>query len=494
MFREFIQKERNFLILLLAVSLIIRLAIAPLYINEHPGEMSLPHDIPRYLATARTILEGKTLYLDCNMEFKLPCQSVYGPVFAVSYAAWIYIGGTGYFYLKTFAILFSILTIAIVYFITRKLTNFKYAAYASTLYAFSYASLLSSGVTGDDDIFGIFFALLSIYFLITSNYKLSAVALAITSAIKAFPIPLFIPIAFYYVYRKKGLKPAMLYASVSALAFGAINFPFWIKAGKAMLLPYFLVGYPPAISASQGILNGLRITLNYFGGAAHPLMEAHPLIGMLYTPFFLAGLIIGYLFIFKFKKENLEFELIRNLFIIGLVMNIFARVIYTTNYFWLLPIFLIYIFTIEKPSELTLGKPELCGFILIFLSVLSYALFYKWWWVEYSNPIKLLMLGAIFAGAFGTYLTMSHFKFRLEWALVTLSLLIYLPEDLAFYTLLSPILPFFESKALAIGAQIMTSIAVQLIAILFLSISAIRQETGEQRTGGHKTGIVHKIK
>jgi hypothetical protein len=80
--------DRKFLIIMLIISLLARIALAPLYVSEPGQAYSIePHDFPKYIGIAETILQGNTTYSGATIVNSIP--TAYGPLFLLSVAGWI---------------------------------------------------------------------------------------------------------------------------------------------------------------------------------------------------------------------------------------------------------------------------------------------------------------------------------------------------------------------------------------------------------------------
>lgn len=454
-----IDKEQKFILVLFILSLVARLAIAPIYVDPP----SHPHDFVHYLDAARTLLQGKNPYVDYSPEVG---PSPYGPLFNVLMATWIGIFGENYTLLKFPSILVDALSVVFVFYIVRNLMNAEAAKYASVVYSFSYVAIASSALEGDDDNFFIIFLLISLWYVIKSkpNLRFSAIFLGISAGFKFIPLVLFLPPVIYYILQKKGIRDVLMYVSIFAASFSIINLPFFITAGSKIFYPYSLGASIPMLGLSiPAILNML---LNYFTleDWTQTLNVQNPFLDRLGTPITIVVFLLAGLYALKYKIENKEKELVRNIVLLTIATFLFARATY--EIIWIVP-FAIILFSVKYEEKFKISTHEISGIILVFLSLIIFSYIYRWR-IEYSMLQRLLLTISLFMSFFGTYLTFIKSKFKLSWSFAVFSYAAYRTIHADLLMLLSTAIPMFRDYRMAWGAYAFGVAILFVCSMLFL--------------------------
>ncbi len=469
-----INNEQKFVILLFFLSLIIRLVIAPFHVS-----LTLPIDFHHYIDAGRTLLEGKTLYVDYSDKWGPPNK---GPLFAVIIAIWIGIFGEDFGLLKTPAILFDSLTVVLIFYIVKEIVNVNAAKYASIFYSFSYVALLSSAVVGNNDNYYLFFMVLSLYLLIRSkpSFKLSAVSLGIGAGIGIQPMLIGLPLISYYIYQKEGFRRVLTYCTIFAATFAIILLPFVMKSG---LYPFYHnYFYIPAIFGTT-LQAFIRYISSYFiygpynspGDYVPVIRGENALIETISFPLIASGYILTFLYILKFKILDKKLELVRNIFLLTLAIFVFGRAMDVTYFIMIIPFAIIIIVSLSKNHDFTFSAAEVTGIILSVLSIYIYAYIYRWEKLpRYTDLELLLLLFSIFIAAIGTYLTMIKFEFVKTWSFVIFANAIVANQHTRFLYLLGPIIPQFQDRMLTWGIFYIFSIVLFLAAMVLLFINMHR--------------------
>ncbi len=445
-----INKEQKFILVLFVLSLVMRLAIAPIFIDPP----DIPHDTPRYLDSAKTVLQGKNLYVDYSPDIGMP--SVYGPLYSVLMATWIGLFGDDYTLFKIPAIIFDTLSIVMVFYIVKNIINLDAAKYASILYAVSYVALASSAVAGDDDHVYLFFSLVAIWYLVKSspNLKLSAIFMGIAISIKLLPLIIYLLPITYYIYQKKDTKAVFKYMSLSIITLAVIYLPFYLKVGLNVLYPYKTYVLNDALIIPQGnsILLGLNMLFNYFtlDDWTQTLSVGHPFVMKLALPFMLFGIFFAIFYMLKFRIQNKEYELFRNVFLIFFVISLFAKTGDNSIFIGIMPS-VVFLFALEYSGKFRMSRTEITGIILVLASIVIYSDIYRWR-IDYSSGQKLLLALAILFSFAGTYLTLIKSEFKFSWSLIILSIAAYTTTHADLLMLLGPVIPMFNDYRMAWGA------------------------------------------
>lgn len=221
---------------------------------EYPN---IPHDFYVYIRGAKTLLLGNPLYGIVFEETGLPYM--YGPLTAVIFAVWIWIFGENYILLKFPSIIFDCLTIILIFYTIKELTNNeRIAKLGSIFYSFSYMSVLNSGVLGQNDLFFIFFIVFSLYLLIKDRYILAGISLGIGIGFLIIPLLIF-PASVYYIYKRFNLISAFKYIALVGIIFFIILTIFYINSGTKAFYPYsgYYHTYPVAMLSTLNFIKTL---------------------------------------------------------------------------------------------------------------------------------------------------------------------------------------------------------------------------------------------
>src|SRR3989338_7924305 len=99
-------EEKKFILCLVILAIVARLALAPLYVSL-PGEAYsiIPHDFPKYMATAQSVLNGTLYITDTHIGHN--SASPYGPLLALSWAGWLKTFGQDYTLFKIPSIIYD---------------------------------------------------------------------------------------------------------------------------------------------------------------------------------------------------------------------------------------------------------------------------------------------------------------------------------------------------------------------------------------------------
>ncbi len=456
-----INEEQKFILVLFILSLVVRLLVAPIYVDPP----ATPHDFPAYLDTAKTVLQGKILYVDHSPD-RLP--SLYGPLFSVSMAAWIGLFSDDYTLLKFPSILLDVLSIVLIFYIVKSIANLDAARYASILYAFSYVALASSAVDGNDDNWWVFFSLVAVWYLVKSshNLKLSAIFMGVAIGFKFPPFIFFLLPIIFYVYQKNGMKTVFKYVLLSIMTLAAIYMPFYLKAGLNVLFPFTVMNLTQA--HGQSILGGLNMLINYFTLAdwTQTLEAWNPIVEKLTLPFMLFGLFFALFYMLKFRIQNKEYELFRNFFLFAFVVYIFAKVMYDGIFIGIVPTTVI-LFAVKNSGNFRMSRTQIAGVILVLISILIFSYIYRMR-IDYSSGQRLLLaLGLLFSFA-GTYLTMIESEFKFSWSLAVLSFAAFRTMHADLLLLLGHVIPMFHDYRMAWGAYAFGMPIIFVISMILL--------------------------
>lgn len=445
-----INEEQKFILVLFILSLVVRLAIAPIYV--HPP--AVPMDFPRYLDSANTLLKGQNLYVDYSPEVGMP--SVYGPLYSVLMATWIGLFGDDYTLFKVPVIIFDTLSIVVVFYIVKNIINLDAAKYASILYAVSYVALASSAVEGNDDHVYLFFSLLAIWYLVKSspNLKLSAIFMGIAISIKLLPLIIYLLPITYYIYQKNGTKAVFKYMSLSIITLAVVYLPFYLKVGLNVLYPYKTYVLNDALIIPQGnsILLWLNMLFNYFtlDDWTQTLSVGNPFVMKLALPFILFGIFFAIFYMLKFRIQNKKYELLRNIFLIFFVITLFAKTGDESIFIGIIPS-VVFLFALEYSGKFRMSRTDITGIILVLASIVIYSDIYRWR-IDYSSGQKLFLALAILFSFAGTYLTLIKSEFKFSWSLIILSFATFRTIHADLLMLLGPVIPMFNDYRMAWGA------------------------------------------
>lgn len=457
-----INKEQKFILVLFILSLVVRLVIAPVYIDPP----DIPHDFQYYIDSART---GTTIY-----------GPLYGPLFDIGMAGWIGLFGEDYTLLKFPSILLDVLSLVLIFYIVKSIANLNAAMCASILYAFSYVALASSAIEGNDDHWYVFFSLIAIWFLVKSlpNLTLSAVFMGVAISIKILPlIYFFLPIIFY-MYQKNSMKAAFKYALLSISVVVIINVVFYLKAGLNVLYPYKLS--ISLVPFGQSILAGLNILLNFFTllDWTKTFEIQNPVVEKLTLPFMFFGLFFALFYMLKFRIPNKEAELFRNFFLFTFIVFVFAKIMYESIFIGIVPTAVI-LFAVKTSDKFRMSRTGIAGVILVVISLLIYSFIYRWR-IDYSlEQRSLLALGVLFSFA-GTYLTMIESEYKFSWSLAVLSFAAYRTMHADLLLLLGHVIPLFRDYRMAWGAYAFGMVIIFIISMILL-FDKVHEKISKQR-------------
>lgn len=393
--------DRKFIVVLLALSLIARLAIGAAYVH-YPD---IPHDFKYYIGGAEFLLKGEQLYQAPEGHNLIYC---YGPLTAAVHAAWIYLFGADYFLFKIPSILFDLMATVAVFLLAREIKPGR-ARHIAILYAFSYPALANSALTGNDDCFFFLFTVLAAYALIRQNTTFSGILMGTALGFKSVAL-VFIPPMLWYLHRKDRTRHILRFLSAFLATFAIIMGVFYLHGHDAI--------YPYTITHEARIgllepLNLLRLTAGAVENAIHylntgetiPLAEnplkssvKHPInefFNSMSTPSLILGFALAALYGIKSKKKNVEKELMRNIYLVSAVVMFFGIVFDDLYLLWFTPFILILLET--KKSNIPVGATA------TFTGLMLFSLIYRW----NSDLVileRLLLMAAIMLIPVGTYL------------------------------------------------------------------------------------------
>jgi len=190
------KREISVLVLLLAISFLIRVLLFPL-----KGYSVDTGDFASWINTA-TQQGIRTFYSNAGF--------IDYPPFNI-YIFWIFgslakaIGISITSAVKLIPNIFDIATATLIYVFVRKQASFKTALLATALYTFNPATIYNTAVWGQFDAIYTFFLVLSLMLALKSKPKLSALAFAIGLLTKPQGIVL-APLLVFLIYKKSGLK------------------------------------------------------------------------------------------------------------------------------------------------------------------------------------------------------------------------------------------------------------------------------------------------
>jgi len=459
------------------LALVARLILAPLY-TAPPGESYSiqPHDYPKYMATAATILEGRILYEDITHN---DSPTPYGPLLALSWAGWIKVFGKDYTLFKIPSIIYDVLTVVLIFFITKSLFNQSVARYTMLFYAFSFIPLLMSGADGSDENPLMFFLLLSVYLLVKSNpqIKLSAFFLGIALLFKLVLGIVFIPLIVYYLLQKRTIRQAFTYLGITLLIISLVTFPFFLKAGANVFIQLSF----GAVSNVNGttLLSAIKMIVNYFTLGMASTYDYNPVVQIFAYPVVILSVLGGVLYVVKFGLKDKRIELVRNIFIFILLFTVFGNFGNTHIFIWLIPYIIILLaYKQHKLNTFKLSKLEIFGFVLLFVSTILYATLYKETKIpEYSLLEQFLLLLSVGFATLGTYFSLNKIKLRIAWTLSTFSWAWWLTNHAKLLMLIGQIIPIFRNPLWAYGVQDFSSVVLITISSLYILFSLHKIET-----------------
>ncbi|TAL48120.1 hypothetical protein EPN87_01260 [archaeon] len=483
--------EKRFLILVVLLALVARFVLAPLYVSP-PGQgySIVPHDFPKYVATANTILENRVLYIDKTHTGNSPTP--YGPLLVLSWVSWIKVFGDDYTLLKIPSIFYDALTIVLIFYISKSLFNLQTAKYASLFYAFSFILLLMSGADGSDENPLMFFLLLSVYFLVRSkpNIKLSALFLGIALLFKLSLGVVFMPVIIYHLLQQKKLKQSLTYIGITLLTISIITLPFFLKAGTNVLVQLSFVTNLPITGTT--FLSAVKMVVNYFTLGMASTYEDNLQVQMLAKPITILSIICGTLYILKFGLKDKRIELVRNIFILLLLFTIFSSVGEWHIFVWLVPYMIILLaYNQPKLSKFNLSKLEILGYGFVIASTVIYAALYRETKIpEYSFLEQSLVIASVVMASVGTYLSLIKTKLRAMWTFSMFSWALWLTNHTKMLMVFGSVIPLFRSPLWSYGIQDFSSVVLITISSIMLFVS-VHKATQKDFT---HTGFIRNLK
>ena len=117
---------KKFMAALFLFSLLLRLMLSPLHINEP----SMPFDFYSYTAGGGCFIDAIRGQRECLQTLDSEFQNRYGPMFNLIMAVWIYLFGPNFLLLKMPGILFDSITPVLIYLIALRLSKHDDAVYS----------------------------------------------------------------------------------------------------------------------------------------------------------------------------------------------------------------------------------------------------------------------------------------------------------------------------------------------------------------------------
>ncbi len=431
--------EKRFIVLLILTSFLIKVIFAYIFIR-YPDT---PHDFYAYIDAGKLLLDDKPLYQTPISNGKI---FIYPPLFPTLMAGWIAVFGTNYFLLKFPSIIFSSLTIILFFYLLKIVSNIQIAKYLSIIFSFSYITLFSSGFHGNDDDIFIFFMLTSIYLLLTKRYKLSAVNLAISIGFKQIPIILF-PAIIIYLYRIWGIRQIAKYIFIFTISFLVLLFPFYLTSGISVLYPYIgainfrthvpTVGFLSPLNLIKTGIGICQNAIHYFSTYTMIPYDQNPLKGVIAcplniffnkiaTPYAILGLILIFIYIFKFRIKDEKLEFIRNSFLFIFGELLFSKMFVHLYFLWFFPIFLILLSFKEGKERFKsclLRRIEILGILIVFMSLVIYGVNFLHY--SFQTQGRIFILLSCFLIGIGTYFMFFRISFKKVWAFIVFLSLLY---------------------------------------------------------------------
>jgi len=406
-------ESKNMILVLIIVSYIVRLAIAPFHIMVP----HIPHDLYSYIGPGKCMAEGKFPFMDCLSWIKQTNQfAVYGPVLSVIFAfAYIFLGQYDFFMYKVIVILFDVANTFLVYLLTKRLLNNKKAIYVSLLYSLSFTPLINSAVFGNDETILLFFMLLSTHFLVKKKFASSAAVYSLSFLLK--PISVVIaPAILLYIYKKHGFKTSLKYMAAGGICLAAVFSIFVLLGGFDGVTYYINAG-------SVGLEGGYSSNLSAFNIFKY-LTNINA--GLLATPVMILSLAFTVLLIINFQMKNAELELFRNVTLLIAVILLTGNVLSGIYVILFLPFLLI--FLAYGKQDVKLDWKKFIGFAAIFVGLIIYSAIYREGLVSYSTTDRILLLFALLAVTAGEFQLMGYFgkNFAFVFAAIAFSSLMFL--------------------------------------------------------------------
>ena len=380
---------------LIILALLFRLLFTQMYII--PGE--LPHDFYAYTDGANLFLSGKSFYSE---PISNGAYFFYGPMFGISIGMWSALFGVDYALLKMLFILMDVVTILLVYLFSREI-NRKYAFHITAIYAFSFFPLINAMI-GNDDIFFIFFLLLSMMSAIKKNPLLSSGFFSISMGFTVQALFAFIPLLIFFLRHSK--KQAINFTFFSAVFFIIILIPFFMQTQNVMY-PYIgkdtNVGYNSLLYAVQMPIQ----VYEYYTGKTAVMLSIDSTTAILFnkigTVVSVFGFIASIFFFWKYPINDRKKELARNTLIGILLMLLFLKAMPTLYLTDIFPFILIYVALYN--FEIPCNKKLIIGLGFMSVAILFYGMFYSWS-SNISLVAKISLLIVPVLVMIGTYLTL----------------------------------------------------------------------------------------
>jgi hypothetical protein len=474
------KKDSHFLAALLLMSLVCRLALAFAF-TEPPH---IPHDTEFYINGALRLLSGESLYATPLPGHPLPY--VYGPLTAFVHAAWISVFGQDFFLIKIPSILADIGTIAVIFFLARKLLGSEAARSTTLAYSMAYLALLNSMI-GNDDSFFILLISLAMYFAVDGlRTNFSAACIAFALGFKPAAIFFILPIAAYFFFRSK--KAAIYFTTTAAWMSGWLLAVFTIF-DQNPIPAYFMNDVNVGLLEPLNLLRvnlGLAANALYFAQynslipyAINPLKSSvvHPIntiINQMATPVLLFGLLIGVAYLLQHRSRNHEATLFRDVFVMTFVVMFFGNGTDDLYMVWALPS----LFLLVAMSG-GVRKRGLEG--LIFMGMFVLAAIFRERPVG-NGEINMLAMACVFIVA-GTYFSFKDSPLAKSFAAFTLAGVMFritLANPLSLFYPLFPMIPsdpvgyrtYIEYAAMFVWTYM--TMVVMLFALVYLAISVHR--------------------
>lgn len=445
------KNEIKFLSLLLFIFLIIEMIIGFFYI-DYPD---VPHNFFTYTSGIDMVKKG-TLYIENSPKYDMLFP--YGSMTAITLTIWADIFDINYFSIKLLFILFGMITIIILYFIAKELTNTDSAKYIIILYAFSFITLWSVGAEADNNVLFLAFELVSMLFLFRKDLITSALFMGYALSFKIIPIFTLIPI-IYYLYKEytQKVKAIIGYLSIVTLIFLMPFLYFYTIAGSNALFPYMPQKYVGIDGLN--ILNLIKFLTYYFIFGSDKPFNTYNFPADISIITTIIGLTIFLLYIVKYNLKDRKIELIRNIILLNMVIMLFSTQFYWFYVQWILPfVLLIVAYYIKETENYDIYKISILWTIF---GVILMSIFYREIWVY--NTIELLIfipfILFIFLGSIYTY---KDSGIELEYSIIIFaSLLSYLsPSKL--------LVIFGLTSRNAWGYEYFISIVLMIIGIILL--------------------------
>lgn len=478
--------ENRFLIILLLSSFIVRLLIAPLYLE--PPEF--PPDFSVFASAGEAIING-TWFVNLNPTVDIRSLSSYpgpyGPLLGATYAPILFLFGRDYLLMKMLSILFDTFNVLLVYLIATNLRGKDFARYASIFYSFSYLVLFSAAAVGNNDNIELFWVLLAIFLTLkpNPNFILSAISLGIAMGYVFIPFIVLLPIV-YYLYRINKVHEIFTYILTVLATFTVILLPFYLRAGLNVVYPYLgpwgiqLSNWPPTILDIDGMsVHHLIKMLSYFiiFGSDKPYNTYH-FPEWASTIISLFGFTFALWYILKFRLNDKNLELVRNIFILFFVGLVFFRVFYFLNMIWMFAVLLmLFNLTKNRTANFQLSKLQIAGILLVISGTVIHASIYRWL-IDYTLLERLLLIAGVIVVTIGTYLTFIDTSIKKSWTLIMFIGASINIIDARLLQLLGGIIPLFQISRYAWGIYYFAMI-VLMIAAMFTLLKEVHNSTQE---------------